>query len=80
MRKILANYSKKAGMENSVSPNSLRTFFLSWLKQQGVGDAMIQPYSGIESRDSLAAYEKDGPLNIEDVQKRYETAIQKLPF
>lgn len=80
IRKILATYSKKAGMENTVSPNTLRTFFLSWLKRQGVDDAMLQLYSGIESRDSLASYEENAPPNIEDVQKRYQTAIQKLPF
>ena len=80
VRKILETYSKKAGLKNSVSPNTLRTFFLSWLKRQGVDDAMLQPYSGIESRGSLASYENNVPLNIEDVQKSYEVAIQKLPF
>ncbi len=80
IRKILSVYSEMAGMENSVSPNTLRTFFISWLKQQGIENTMLQTYCGIESHDSLACYQKSGEFKTEEMHEHYEAAIQKLPF
>ena len=57
IRKILSVYSEGAGMDNPVLPNTLRTFFTSWLKQQGIENTMLQTYCGIESHDSLACYQ-----------------------
>jgi integrase/recombinase XerD len=34
----------------------LRRFLLTWLKKQGIDDALIQPYSGHASRKSLEIY------------------------
>jgi integrase/recombinase XerD len=44
--KILKKYSDLAGMEQSISPHKFRHFLLTWLKKQGIDDALIQPYSG----------------------------------
>jgi integrase/recombinase XerD len=73
-------YSQKAGLENTVNPNALRAFWLSWLKKQGIGDAMLQPYSGHKKRSSLEVYDSDEPLKIEDVQAQYESVMQRLPI
>jgi len=45
---------------------------LTWLKKQGLDDALIQPYSGHDSRQSLEVYPK---LSITDAQKEYESVI-----
>ena len=76
IRKILENYSQAAGMEHSISPHKLRHFLFTWLKKQGIDDALIQPYSGHESRKSLEIYSK---LSISDAQTEYEDIIGKFP-
>ncbi len=76
IRKILAVYSKEAGMKHSISPHKLRHFLFTWLKKQGIEDALIQPFSGHESRKSLEVYSK---LSIGDAQESYENAISKFP-
>ncbi len=76
IRKILTRYTEAAGIESSVSPHKLRHFLLSWLKKQGIDDALIQPYSGHESRQSLEAYSR---LSIKDAQKEYNENIGKFP-
>ena len=58
IRKILANYAKKANIAQSLSPHKLRHFLFTWLKKQGIDDALIQPYSGHETRQSLEIYSK----------------------
>jgi integrase/recombinase XerD len=58
IRKILAKYAKKAGLDHSISPHQLRHFLLTWLKKQGIDDALIQPYSGHSSRQSLEIYSR----------------------
>ena len=80
IRKMMSIYSKKAGLEENISPNTLRKFLLSWLKQQGVEDAMLQPYSGLISRQSLAKYDVDAPKDTSEVQSSYESIISKLTF
>ena len=59
-------------MKQSISPHKLRHFLFTWLKKQGIEDALIQPYSGHESRQSLEIYSK---LSIGDAQKSYENVI-----
>jgi integrase/recombinase XerD len=76
IRKILAIYSKAAGMKHSISPHKFRHFLFTWLKKQGIEDALIQPYSGHESRQSLEIYSK---LSIGDAQESYENVITKFP-
>jgi integrase/recombinase XerD len=53
IRKILMNYTKEAGIEQSISPHKLRHFLFTWMKRKGVDDVLIQPYSGHDSRQSL---------------------------
>ena len=76
IRKILEFYTKEAGIAHSISPHKLRHFLFTWLKKQGIDDAMIQPYSGHESRQSLEIYSK---LSIGDAQSNYENIIRKFP-
>jgi integrase/recombinase XerD len=68
IRKILSKYSEEAGLVQNLSPHKLRHFLLTWLKKQGIDDALIQPYSGHESRKSLEIYSK---LAITDTQQEY---------
>lgn len=77
IRKILAKYSEKAQMPQNLSPHKLRHFLLTWLKKQGIDDALIQPYSGHESRKSLEVYSK---LAITDAQNEYNEVINKFPI
>ena len=76
VRKIMAKYAHEAGITHPISPHKLRHFLFTWLKKQGIEDAMIQPYSGHESRQSLEIYSK---LSIGDAQKEYENVIQRFP-
>lgn len=76
IRKILEQYSRDAGIEHPISPHKLRHFLFTWLKKQGVDDALIQPYSGHESRKSLEIYSK---LSISDAQTEYDGIIDKFP-
>ena len=43
VRKILARYATAAGIEGPISPHRLRHFLFTWLKTQGIDDALIQP-------------------------------------
>lgn len=77
IRKILAKYSEEAGLSQPLSLHKLRHFLLTWLKKQGIDDALIQPYSGHESRKSLEIYSK---LAITDAQQEYNEVINKFPI
>lgn len=77
IRKILMRYTQAAGIESSVSPHKLRHFLLTWLKKQGIDDALIQPYSGHESRQSLEIYSR---LSIADAQQEYNNKIANFPI
>lgn len=76
IRKVLAVYANKAGMQQSISPHKLRHFLFTWLKKQGIDDALIQPYSGHETRQSLEVYSK---LSLADAQEAYDKKIDKFP-
>ena len=45
-------------LEHNVSPHQLRHFLFTWLKTQGIDDALIQPYSGHATRQSLEIYSR----------------------
>ena len=77
IRKILADYAIEAGMKQSISPHKLRHFLFTWLKKQGIDDALIQPYSGHETRHSLEIYSK---LSLADAQEVYNGNIGKFPI
>ena len=55
VRKILQRYATAAGLAEPISPHKLRHFLFTWLKTQGIDDALIQPYSGHASRQSWAS-------------------------
>ena len=76
VRKILARYAEKAGLERPISPHKMRHFLFTWLKKQGVDDALIQPYSGHESRKSLEVYSL---LAIGEAQGRYDEVMGRFP-
>jgi integrase/recombinase XerD len=50
---------------------------LRWLKKQGVDDALIQPYSGHASRQSLEVYSR---LAIAQAQGEYNQVMGKFPI
>ncbi len=76
VRKILERYATAAGLSRSISPHRLRHFLLTWLKKQGIDDALIQPYSGHSSRQSLEVYSR---LSIGEAQKEYDEVIARFP-
>ena len=76
VHKILAKYAEAAGLSKPISPHQLRHFLLTWLKKQGIDDALIQPYSGHSSRQSLEVYSR---LSIGEAQEIYEQAMLKFP-
>lgn len=76
VRKILARYGQAAGLSHPISPHQLRHFLLTWLKKQGVDDALIQPYSGHASRQSLEIYSR---LALNDAQPEYNEVIKRFP-
>jgi integrase/recombinase XerD len=75
--KMLRRYADVAGIEKAISPHKLRHFFLLWLKKQGIDDALIQPYSGHASRQSLEIYSR---LAIAEAQKEYNNVIEDFPI
>lgn len=76
IRRILEKYSNLAGMQQNISPHKLRHFLFTWLKKRGIDDALIQPYSGHETRKSLEIYSK---LSLSEAQKIYEENIKNFP-
>ncbi len=76
VRRMLERYAEAAGLERNVSPHQLRHFLLTWLKKQGIDDALIQPYSGHASRQSLEIYSR---LAIGEAQREYDQVIGRFP-
>ncbi len=76
VRAMLARYAKAAGLAQPISPHRLRHFLFTWLKTQGIDDALIQPYSGHESRQSLEIYSR---LALADAQATYDDVIRRFP-
>jgi integrase/recombinase XerD len=77
VRKMLAHYAAAAGITRSMSPHKWRHFLFTWLKKQGIDDALIQPYSGHESRESLEIYSR---LSIAEAQQHYDQAMGNFPI
>ena len=55
----------------------LRHFLFTWLKIQGIDDALIQPYSGHASRQSLD--EIYSRVALADAQQAYDQTIGRFP-
>jgi integrase/recombinase XerD len=77
IHKLLAHYAHEAGLPRPISPHKLRHFLLLWLKKQGLDDALIQPYSGHASRQSLEVYSR---LAIQQAQQAYDQAMENFPL
>nr|WP_265576289.1 tyrosine-type recombinase/integrase [Thermogemmatispora aurantia] len=77
VRKMLERYARAAGISRSMSPRKWRHFLFTWLKKQGIDDALIQPYSGHESRQSLEIYSR---LSLADAQKEYNQVMGRFPI
>jgi integrase/recombinase XerD len=77
VRKLLARYAEAAGLTRPISPHKLRHYLLTWLKKQGIDDALIQPYSGHASRESLEVYSR---LAITEAQEQYNQVIGRFPI
>jgi integrase/recombinase XerD len=76
VRKLLARYATQADLARPISPHRLRHFLFTWLKTQGIDDALIQPYSGHASRQSLEIYSR---LALAEAQEEYEQVIGRFP-
>ena len=76
MRRMFERYTALAGIDRSLSPHKLRHFLLTWLKKQGLDDALIQPYSGHASRQSLEIYSR---LALGEAQREYDRVIGRFP-
>jgi integrase/recombinase XerD len=76
VRRLLERYADAAGLAHPISPHRLRHFLLTWLKKQGIDDALIQPFSGHASRQSLEIYSR---LAIADAQAAYADAMGRFP-
>ena len=76
VRAMLTRYASAAGIAHPISPHRLRHFLFTWLKTQGIDDALIQPYSGHASRQSLEIYSR---LSLADAQKTYDQTISRFP-
>lgn len=74
---MLERYTAEAGLEHNISPHKLRHYLLTWLKKQGIDDALIQPYSGHASRQSLEVYSR---LALGDAQAEYNKVINRFPI
>ena len=77
IRKTVTQYSKLAGMSRLLSPHKLRHFLFTWMKKQGIDDALIQPYLGHQTRQSLEVYSK---LSITEAQKECDKVIKHFPI
>lgn len=76
IRRMLERYTEQAWLEHTVSPHKLRHFLLTWLKKQGIDDALIQPYSGHASRQSLEVYSR---LALGEALQEYDRVIARFP-
>ncbi|MGH9222506.1 MAG: tyrosine-type recombinase/integrase [Acidimicrobiales bacterium] len=76
VRALLAQYAANAGLAHNMPPHRLCHFLFTWLKTQGIDDALIQPYSGHASRTSLEIYSR---IALADAQDSYEKVIDRFP-
>ena len=64
-------------LAHNMPPHRLRHFLFTWLKTQGIDDALIQPYSGHASRTSLEIYSR---LALPGAQASYDGVIGQFPL
>ncbi|MGH3193016.1 MAG: tyrosine-type recombinase/integrase [Streptosporangiaceae bacterium] len=76
VRAMLARYAQRSGLPRNMPPHRLRHFLFTWLKTQGIDDALIQPYSGHARRASLEIYSK---IALGPAQDTYDQVIDQFP-
>jgi len=76
VRAMLARYAAKADLTHNMPPHRLRHFLFTWLKEQGIDDALIQPYSGHATRTSLEVYSH---VALAKAQQQYDAVIDQFP-
>ncbi|MER5326846.1 tyrosine-type recombinase/integrase [Streptosporangium roseum] len=76
VRAMLARYAAEAGLQHNMPPHRLRHSLFTWLKSQGIDDALIQPYSGHASRTPLEIYSK---IALGPAQETYDSVIDQFP-
>jgi integrase len=74
---LLGRDATAAGLRHPISLHRLRHFLLTWLKPQGIRDALIQPYSGHASRQSVRISSR---LTIGEAQVAYDEEIRRFPM
>lgn len=77
IQKMFKKYVKEANIMGNLTPHKMRHYLFRWLKTQGIDDALIQPYSGHETRQSLEIYSR---LSIHEAQAAYNEKIKKFPL
>ena len=77
IQKMFKKYVTAAKISGTLTPHKMRHYLFRWLKSQGIDDALIQPYSGHESRQSLEIYSR---LSIQEAQAAYDDKITKFPL
>ena len=73
---MLAHYAQMAGLTRPISAHRLRHFLFTWLKKQGIDDALIQPYCGHASRQSPEIYSR---FALAEAQEEYDQVISRFP-
>ncbi len=73
---MFKKYVIEAEISGNLTPHKMRHFLFRWLKSQGIDDALIQPYSGHETRQSLEIYSR---LAIHEAQIVYTDKMKKFP-
>ena len=73
---MLARYAGAAELPHHMPPHQLRHFLFTWLKTQGIDDALDQPCSGHASRQSLEIYSR---VALADAQQAYDQTIGRFP-
>jgi integrase/recombinase XerD len=76
VRRMLERYADAANLGYDISPHQLRHYLFTWLKKQGLDDALIQPYSGHASHQSLEIYSR---LAIGEAQQEFDQVIGRFP-
>lgn len=77
VRKMLTRYARAGGITRSMFPHKWRHFLFTWLKKEGIDDALIQPYSGHATRQSLEIYSRP---SLADAQPSYNQAMEHFPI
>jgi len=75
IQKMFKRYVTEADISASLTPHKMRHYLFRWLKTQGIDDALIQPYSGHATRQSLEIYSK---LSLNEAQAAYDEKMKNF--